>query len=152
MLQDEETEGWTDTLSHYSYYPEAQLRPIMCQLAGLVLKANEKLGDSRAKRVVSTYLLGGQALDAPLVFGLWLEVVSTAVQGFSWIAQEWACGIAHHLAAYAQILVQVDKYSAVFLVILFSEDISLIFTAGCSEAGGPGRRCRQSDQSGAPQW
>ena len=53
VLQDEETEGWTDTLEHYSYYPEAQLRPVMCQLASLVVKANEKLGDSRAKRVVS---------------------------------------------------------------------------------------------------
>ena len=53
VLQDEETEGWTDTLEHYSYYPEAQLRPVMCQLASLVVKANEKLGDNRAKRVVS---------------------------------------------------------------------------------------------------
>ena len=53
VLQDEETEGWTDTLTHYSYYPESQLRPTMCHLASLVLKANEKLNDSRAKRVVS---------------------------------------------------------------------------------------------------
>ena len=57
VLQDEETEGWTETLAHYSYYPESQLRPIMCQLASLVLKANEKLGDSRAKRVVSVSFL-----------------------------------------------------------------------------------------------
>ena len=56
VLQDEETEGWTETLTHYSYYPESQLRPIMAHLASLVLKANEKLGDSRAKRVVSTAL------------------------------------------------------------------------------------------------
>lgn len=51
VLQDEETDGWTDTLAHYSYYPEAQLRPVMCRLASLVLKASEKLGDNGAKRV-----------------------------------------------------------------------------------------------------
>ncbi|KAF0298999.1 G2/mitotic-specific cyclin-B [Amphibalanus amphitrite] len=51
VLQDEETEGWTDVLTHYSFYPENELRPVMCQLASLVVKANEKLNDSRAKRV-----------------------------------------------------------------------------------------------------
>lgn len=53
MLPYEETCGWSDVLAHYSYYGEAELRPVMARLAELVVKANAKLDDSRAKRVVS---------------------------------------------------------------------------------------------------
>jgi len=51
VLDDEETGGWDGLLQHYSYYSEAQVRPVMAQLASLVTKANLKLDDSKAKRV-----------------------------------------------------------------------------------------------------